>query len=196
MKHYNSKANKYYHKLISDLVKGNDILDVAYHSNPNPFLSNYCTIGIDLYDFSNVSYYKETVKGDATRLKEIFKNKSFDTIIVGHFIEHVENPYKLIRQCKDLLKDNGRLIVSTPNPLSFPYIIAEFFSSEKFCFHREHKYALSKRWVKRMLLNSGFCNISFYSTGLWLPKILKKYIFLPCPVILSTAIVCVGDKYK
>jgi SAM-dependent methyltransferase len=44
---------------------------------------------------------------------------TFDMICCLEVIEHVENPWNLLRDLRDLLNDDGRLIISTPNVTSF-----------------------------------------------------------------------------
>lgn len=43
----------------------------------------------------------------------------YDVIIAMEIIEHLENPWKFIRDIKSLLKPNGLLILSTPNISNF-----------------------------------------------------------------------------
>jgi len=38
----------------------------------------------------------------------------FDTIIMGELLEHLVNPERMIRRCKELLSDDGTLIVTVP----------------------------------------------------------------------------------
>jgi 2-polyprenyl-3-methyl-5-hydroxy-6-metoxy-1,4-benzoquinol methylase len=42
-------------------------------------------------------------------------DKSLDAIIMQHVLEHVPNPLTLLRQCFNLLKPGGQLIILTPN---------------------------------------------------------------------------------
>ena len=43
------------------------------------------------------------------------KDKSFDVVIAGEVLEHLINPYKVVREFYRILKPNGILIVSVPN---------------------------------------------------------------------------------
>jgi len=44
----------------------------------------------------------------------------FDVITSIETIEHLENPSDFLRQCKDLLKPNGTLLITSPNVESMP----------------------------------------------------------------------------
>jgi len=46
---------------------------------------------------------------------EIFDDKSFDVITMFDVFEHVYDPHKLVRQVHRILKDDGILIITTPN---------------------------------------------------------------------------------
>ena len=45
--------------------------------------------------------------------------KSFDVITMFHVLEHIPNLHSTFSALNDLLKDNGRLALALPNPLSF-----------------------------------------------------------------------------
>jgi len=44
-----------------------------------------------------------------------YSNDSFDAVICLEIVEHLENPWHLLRECKRILKRNGILILSSPN---------------------------------------------------------------------------------
>lgn len=49
-------------------------------------------------------------------LFENFKtNKKFDTIVMGHVLEHVENPVETLKNAKSWLKENGIIFAAVPN---------------------------------------------------------------------------------
>jgi SAM-dependent methyltransferase len=47
-----------------------------------------------------------------------FSSSGFDAVTMTHVIEHVPDPVACLDKCRQLLKPGGRLVVSTPNPLS------------------------------------------------------------------------------
>tara|TARA_Y100000310_G_scaffold324261_1_gene385930 strand:- start:638 stop:1366 length:729 start_codon:yes stop_codon:yes gene_type:complete len=44
-----------------------------------------------------------------------FGDKMFDVIYAGEILEHLYNPDRFLEECRRVLKDNGHLIVTTPN---------------------------------------------------------------------------------
>jgi 2-polyprenyl-3-methyl-5-hydroxy-6-metoxy-1,4-benzoquinol methylase len=57
--------------------------------------------------------------GDLFKLAEIGKEK-YDCVIMTEIIEHVENPKDFIMAAISLLKENGKLILTTPNKNTSP----------------------------------------------------------------------------
>ena len=47
--------------------------------------------------------------------KEIYQKDKFDVILIHHVIEHVEEPINFIHEIKNILKNDGILILGTPN---------------------------------------------------------------------------------
>lgn len=74
-------------------------------------------IGIDICEELIKTNKDENIKleiGNAENLH--FANDSFDVIVACAVIEHVDNPNKMLSECYRVLKKNGILIITTPNP--------------------------------------------------------------------------------
>ena len=82
---------------------------------------------------------------------------------------------------------NGRLMLSTPNPLSFPVVFFEMLRNKHFFYTKEHTYYFSPRWMERILTLSGYKVQLVKGVGLWAP-----FITLPCPVFLSYQVIYVA----
>jgi SAM-dependent methyltransferase len=107
------------------------VLDIGCNDNPNIFLRN--PIGLDLSDFNrqNAGNYDDIIVGDCNKVSKYFPKRFFDTIIAGELIEHLENPAGFLKQCKKILKDDGQLLVTTPNPYNLSTIVANVLFIEK-----------------------------------------------------------------
>jgi ubiquinone/menaquinone biosynthesis C-methylase UbiE len=67
-----------------------------------------------------------------------FRSRSFDTVMSIEVIEHLTDPEQYVAEIRRVLKDEGRLVLSTPNKLitspkpnmMWPYHIHEFYPDE------------------------------------------------------------------
>lgn len=62
--------------------------------------------------------------------KTEFADNTFDAIYAGEIIEHTWTPAVMIRECRRILKPNGKLILDTPNPYNFGTLGQLIFRSE------------------------------------------------------------------
>ncbi len=124
---------KKYSKLI---INSNNILVIGsgngalesklYNLNPNLKISS-----TDIKNFQDKKIkdlVQEFIKTDLNIIDyKLFKNKKYDLIFCTEVIEHINNPWSLIELLKSLLDKNGKIFLSTPNPLNiysrFHYLI-------------------------------------------------------------------------
>ena len=159
-------------------------MDIGYSQIPNPFFENMYRVGLDLADSPGKSSYEEEIVGDAMQAATLLQGRTFDNIVAGEFIEHVEDPYRFLRGIKPLLADAGKLLLSTPNPLSFPPLLFELLRSHRFYYTKHHTYYFCPRWVERLLEGSGYQVVQVKGVGQWTP-----WGPLPCPATLSYQVI-------
>ena len=98
--------------------------------------------GIDL-DKESLDYLAEKhhvsglVCGNAERLLEYFPEESFDVVVAGDVIEHVNNMGLLMESSAAVLKKGGLMIVTVPNTYGIKRIIAFMLQRTEFC-HPDH----------------------------------------------------------
>ncbi len=98
------KSRKRQHKLIASYLKEGKTLDIGFAGAPNQFVKD--AIGIDLVKISKPENYSEVVVYDVNNGLP-FPEESFDNIIASEFVEHIENPSFLLRECHRVLVWGG-----------------------------------------------------------------------------------------
>lgn len=95
-------------------------MDIAFAENLKGVLKN------DNFTF---------LAGDAYRLP--FKNSFFDIVICGEVLEHLEHPETCLREIKRILKDDGTVLISTPNGSNPVTVLGRIFKK----FKNSHKHS-------------------------------------------------------
>jgi 2-polyprenyl-3-methyl-5-hydroxy-6-metoxy-1,4-benzoquinol methylase len=83
-----------------------------------------------------------------------FEKNTFDVVVCQEVIEHIENPWKIFRNAKELLKEDGIFIVSTPNILSLQSKIFFLFNGKfKWFLNRDLAYHINPipEWEIRLI---------------------------------------------
>lgn len=158
---------------IAEQAIGREVLDIGYARKPNPFLQGFHTIGFDLNEVE--CNYAEKIRGDVLEISKSLVGRTFDTIIAGEFIEHVEDPYMFLRSLLPYFSKDARLVLSTPNPVAFPTLLFEWARSHRFFYTTEHKHYFPPRWVERILDQSGYDVRAVKSVGLW-PTAIPSFV--------------------
>jgi len=115
-------------KFAVNYCRNKDVLDIGcVQHNPENYKSQYwlhkairevasSLVGIDLYqpgvDYLNNRGFN-VIFGDA---QQFDLGKSFDVIMAGDVIEHLEDFHGFLESCKRHMHHESRLIISTPNP--------------------------------------------------------------------------------
>ncbi|MBM7609065.1 GT2 family glycosyltransferase/ubiquinone/menaquinone biosynthesis C-methylase UbiE/predicted nuclease with TOPRIM domain [Lysinibacillus composti] len=137
---------------IQELVSGKIVLDAACGEG---YGSNYLAtnaekvVGIDIDEESIVhaqnKYLKRNLEFMAASIEKLpFEDHSFDVVVSFETIEHVnENlQQQFLTEIKRVLKEDGILIMSTPNKKIYtdfrnyhnPFHVKEFYKDEFYCF--------------------------------------------------------------
>jgi 2-polyprenyl-3-methyl-5-hydroxy-6-metoxy-1,4-benzoquinol methylase len=80
----------------------------------------------------------------------------YDAIVMNHVVEHIPDPVNLLRNCKRLLKENGRLVITTPNADSLGAVL--FQSYWRGYEAPRHLNIFTPKSLRSILFKSGFDN--------------------------------------
>ncbi len=170
-------------RLLGQLARGN-VLDIGCHHVQNPHLVD--AVGFDLLRPESLSpNYREFVRGDCHSVSEFFAPKCFDTIVAGEIIEHLETPMQFLKSCHIILKDDGQLLITTPNPYHWTTVVGNLcFNTSGITF--DHINLFPFRTMVALLHRSGFDldSIRNASRGMRLWHTTRRY-FIPCPKAIA-----------
>lgn len=115
-------------------------------------IRNDCEIfGIDISITEMYKNDKNIFMGDAQKM-DMFYSETFDTIIAGEVIEHLEEPEKMIKEACRLLKPRGKLIITTNNKGSLINRIFHTYESKA----TTHRHIFQKAELTSLLEENGF----------------------------------------
>ncbi len=177
-------------KKLAKLVQSRKtVLDLGCTALPNPFLNNEEVVGLDVSEGLLHDNYSKLIIGNVMDIDSIFEENSLDSIIAGEIIEHLEDPVCFLRQCHKILKPDGVLVLSTPNPNSLIERFLTLTLSRRYFYTDNHLMLYPQRWLIRMLERSGFTDIKLHSGGMIFP--ILSLIPFPrpwCYQTISTAV--------
>lgn len=170
LKNYNSGIVDYrLHKMAAMLKEREYILDLGFVDIPNLYLKNKKIVGIDIQKANVPDNYHSVVIADVMELSKHIEKESVDAIFCGELLEHLENPIHFLRECQKVLKKNGKIVLSTPNPHYFWEIILTIILSKKLFYTRDHVCLYPQRWLIRMFEMAGFSQVKILSGGIKIP---------------------------
>lgn len=80
----------------------------------------------------------------------------FDTIVAGELIEHLANPGLFLDRARHHLRENGALVLSTPNPFSIAYSLYAFLKFPRTCQNPQHTCWFCLRTMTALAERYGF----------------------------------------
>jgi SAM-dependent methyltransferase len=104
-----------------------------------------------------IEFCRKNLKLDVSDepLKKRFSKGTFDYITMIYVLEHIANAEDFLRDIKQLLKPNGKIVILVPNlsdPLMSFYDMPDFIN---FYYCIEHSYYFTPETLKRLLEKAG-----------------------------------------
>ena len=143
-------------KFLENSLVNKNILD--FGSGNGGFLKlakniSKSVLGVEL-EKAIVPYYKEENIPLENNLDNI--NNKFDIITSFHVIEHIKEPLAILEKLKNLLEDNGKLIIEVPNANDALLTIYENEAFSNFTYWSCHLYLYTQHTLSLLAKQAGF----------------------------------------
>lgn len=121
--------------------------------------------------------------GNVYDLSPIVKEQKFDVIIAGELIEHLSNPGIFLDVVRPFLKEEGELIITTPNP--FHYLNPLFVLIKRpLASHTDHVAWYDAETIKTLAIRHRFVvselhhyNYPTLRKSAWLRRMVERFVF-------------------
>lgn len=165
-------------KLILDLCRGKRVLHLGCTSSPNldwnmrrgtllhVALSEICEcVGCDidkasLLQLSTQYGIHNAIWGDAEHLENLDAG-TFDVVVAGELIEHLNNPGNFLKSCKSVLRPDGVLVITTVNAFCLRRFLRVPFGVES--VHPDHVCYYSHSTLRCLVERFGYRQLNAYS---------------------------------
>jgi len=147
-------------------VKGGRLLDVGCGSGD--FLAFMQQLGwrVEGVDFDAKAVRNAAAKGVHAKVGSLesqkFPEGAFDAVTMSHFIEHVHDPRRLLRECRRILKPGGYLVAVTPNIDSLGHRL--YGHSWMHLDPPRHLHLFSLNTLRRLTEAAGFSQVAAFTS--------------------------------
>jgi len=133
--------------------------------------------------------------------EEFAPSHKFDVIILGHVLEHVDDPVAILRRLRDwLLPETGRVLIAVPNARSLHrqaavimgLIPSEYTMSEKDC-HHGHRRIYNPETLRADFIEAGLKIEAF--GGYWMKPLSDRQLEQQWTPQQLAAYMTLGERY-
>jgi 2-polyprenyl-3-methyl-5-hydroxy-6-metoxy-1,4-benzoquinol methylase len=174
------------HQMLLALVPdGSRVLDVGCSTGylARPLVERGCTVvGIELDERTAEvarEVCEEVLVGDVEALELPFEHGSFDVVLCGDVVEHLRDPRRFLERVRPLLRDGGRLVLTTPNIANWAIRLGLLFGrwryTERGILDRTHTHLFTRKTLAEALSAAGY-------------RIVELDFTAPVPVIGTSAV--------
>ena len=173
---YETKANNYFKNIRKELLnlipqqnRNGSILEIGagsgatmIYAKQNGYAKKIYGIELCKVDdsFQENSEFESFLIGNIENMNLGYDEKSFDVILCGDVLEHLINPYEIVKKIKFFLKDDGVLIASLPNIRQIQmmiqiYLKGDFRYEEAGILDKTHLRFFCKKNMIELFENKG-----------------------------------------
>ena len=151
---YFTNVRKELLELIPKNLKNGTVLEIGagtgntlLYAKQNGYAQNI--YGIELCEMENSNqkneFFSDFIIGNIEEMELPYDEKFFDVILCGDVLEHLIDPYTLLKKLKKYLKDDGCIIASLPNIRQWDILKKIVFQGD---FHYENSGILDKTHLR------------------------------------------------
>lgn len=196
---------KYSFEIFKRYIKGKNILELG--SAEGVMTEFFYKMPLDLTIVEGAEVFCKRLKERFPKAKVInslfedfHSEEKFDNIILGHVLEHVDNPVEILKKLKPILSPNGTILAAVPNSNSIHRqaavkmgILEKTNSMSELDYHHGHKRVYSINEFKNDFIQAGF-NIKKIG-GYWLKPVSNKQIEESWTEEMLIAFMALGELY-
>lgn len=140
------------------------------------------------------------IEGHCALFEEFRPSKKYDNIILGHVLEHVENPVKILEMCASWLTEDGVILAAVPNSHSIhrqAAVLMGLLKTEKELNDTDRKNG-HRRVYDICMLKKDFSNAGLNvvkSGGYWLKPEHNAFIDSNWNDKMTDAFLQLGENY-
>ncbi len=153
-------------KLLALVGSGKRVLDVGCSSGylARPLVARGCiVVGIE-QDASAAEAAREVcaevLVGDVETMELPFSDGSFDVVLCGDLIEHLRRPGQFLARVRPLLRESGRLVLTTPNVANWTMrlglLAGRWRYTERGILDHTHLQLFTRRTLVETLEGAGY----------------------------------------
>jgi glycosyltransferase involved in cell wall biosynthesis len=162
-----SKHSSHYY-FMGFVGRNNDVLDVGCGAGffaAKAVEQGNRVVGIDHLPPSEAQpvfekFVSADLDGGLDGAKDELRGRAFDRVLLQDILEHVRHPDRLLRDCRELLKPDGRLVVSVPNvanvTVRWSLLWGRFEYTERGLLDRTHVRFFTRRSARRTIEAAGY----------------------------------------
>ena len=201
------RATSAIQEFLARLVEGKTVLDVgcADHSalmetagtwlHKRLARSARSILGLDILE-SEVGELRrrgyDVVSGDATT---VGLDRTFDYVVAGEIIEHVDAPGALVANMARHLNADGRLVLSTPNPFFALHFLESILTATDRRWNPEHVGWYCPFTLGNLLGRNGLeVEAYYYFTRSRKLRRVMRTLHIPCYGVLASTILVIARR--
>lgn len=123
-----------------------------------------------------------------------FGDSKFDCIIMGEVLEHLWDPMSALLEARRVLKENGTLVVTTPNAYSLNRMISYTIHKRITLGQPDHKTLFTPEALFKLMRKCGFEPFRFETCKFQIPYTNRAIDFSVCLLNHLGANICIAAR--